>query len=184
LTPLLKEVGAAWHESLETDADFTAMQHAIKNRDVAGIKKIWNALIPIWDDRTFYGFIANSRAFKRHSFTHLEAFGQVGFGAGGWDTDFPNSMLEILGVVYTNWDDDRHFVLAGVEQVPRRMWKDQPANMVHWPQGTSLEKLHGGATRPGVARFNRLPNGKMAVTDKWGTGVSSMPRWSHAKVGC
>lgn len=168
LTPLLKEVGKAWHESLETDASFTTMQQAIKNRDVAGIKKIWNSLIPTWDDRTFYGFIANSEAFKRYSFRHLEAFGQVGFGTGGWDTDFPNSMLEILRVVYTNCDENQHFVIGGVEQVPRRMWKDQPENMAYWPQGTSLENLHKGATRPGVAKIDRLANGKMAVIDKWG----------------
>ena len=144
------------------------MQQAIKNRDVAGIKKIWNELIPIWDDRTFYGFIANSKAFKRYSFKHLEAFGQVGFGTGGWDTDFPNSMLEILRVVYTNCDEDQHFVLGGVEQVPRRMWKDEPESMLHWPQGTSLESLHNGATRPGVAKIDRLASGKIAVTGKWG----------------
>ena len=168
LTPLLKEVGQAWQESLETDASFSAMQQAIKERDVAAIKKIWNELIPIWDDRTFYGFIANSEAFKRYTFKHLETFGQVGFGTGGWDTDFPNSMLEILRVVFTNCDEDQHFVLGGVEQVPRRLWKDQPANMVHWPEGTSLESLHNGATRPGVAKIDRLANGKIAMTDKWG----------------
>lgn len=168
LTPLLKEVGKAWHESLETDANFSTMQQAIKNRDVTAIKKIWNDLIPTWDDRTFYGFISNSEAFKRYTFKHLEAFGQVGFGTGGWDTDFPNSMLEILRVVYTNCDEDQHFVLGGVEQVPRRMWKDQPENMAHWPAGTSLESLHNGATRAGAAKIDRLANGKIAVNDKWG----------------
>ena len=30
--------------------------------------------------------------------TIREVFGQVGFGTGGWDSDFPNSMLEILRV--------------------------------------------------------------------------------------
>ena len=114
------------------------MQNAIRSRDVDAIKRIWDELIPVWDDRTFYGFIANSEAFMKRSFKHLEAFGQVGFGTGGWDTDFPNSMLEILRVVYTNCDDDQHFVLGGVEQVPRRMWKDEPGGMAHWPDGTSL----------------------------------------------
>jgi monoamine oxidase len=168
LTPLLKEVGKAWHESLEADANFSAMQQAIRNRDVTAIKKIWNDLVPTWDDRTFYGFISNSEAFKRYTFKHLEAFGQVGFGTGGWDTDFPNSMLEILRVVYTNCDEDQHFVLGGVEQVPRRMWRDQPENMTHWSSGTSLESLHNGATRSGAAKIDRLANGKIAVTDKWG----------------
>jgi monoamine oxidase len=168
LSQLLQEVGAAWKESLESDANFSAMQVAIRNRDVVRIKQIWNELIPTWDDRTFYGFIANSEAFKRHSFKHLEAFGQVGFGTGGWDTDFPNSMLEILRVVYTNCDDDQHFVVGGVEQVPRRMWQDTPKNMRHWPDGTSLESLHRGATRAGAKKIQRLENGQVAITDIWG----------------
>jgi tryptophan 2-monooxygenase len=168
LTPLLQEVGAAWHEALESEAGFSAMQAAIKSRDVGAIKQIWNDLIPTWDDRTFYGFIANSEAFMRHSFKHLEAFGQVGFGTGGWDTDFPNSMLEILRVVYTNCDDNQYFVVGGVEQVPRRMWQDEPGNMAHWPAGTSLEKLHHGAPRPGVARIERCADERIQITDIWG----------------
>jgi len=168
LSPLLKEVGAAWQEALETDASFSAMQQAIRERDVAAIKRIWNQLIPTWDDRTFYGFIANSEAFMKRSFKHLEAFGQVGFGTGGWDTDFPNSMLEILRVVYTNCDEDQHFVLGGVEQVPRRMWKDQPQGMAHWPDGTSLQGLHHGAPRTGAAKIARNAAGRIEVTDTWG----------------
>ena len=168
LSPLLQEVGSAWREALENDASFSAMQEAIRQRDVVAIKRIWNALVPIWDDRTFYGFIANSEAFMKRSFRHLEAFGQVGFGTGGWDTDFPNSMLEILRVVYTNCDDDQHFVLGGVEQVPRRMWQDQPSDMAHWPDGTSLLSLHSGAPRAGVAKIRRNSGGNIEITDTWG----------------
>lgn len=168
LTPLLKEVGAAWHEALESEANFKVMQSAIRDRDVAAIKQIWNKLIPTWDDQTFYGFVAKSAAFKKHPFRHLEIFGQVGFGTGGWDTDFPNSMLEILRVVYTNCDEDQHFVVGGVEQVPRGLWKDQPNDLVHWPAGTSLNKLHSGAPRPGAAKLERCGGNKVRVTDTWG----------------
>jgi len=168
LPPLLREVGNAWHQALEQEAGFSAMQEAIRNRDTARIKSIWNRLIPIWDDRTFYSFIANSAAFRQHSFRHLEVFGQVGFGTGGWDSDFPNSMLEILRVAYTNCDEDQHFVLGGVEQVPRKLWKHSPENMAHWPRGTHLEGLHAGAPRPGVARLERAGDGKITVIDRWG----------------
>ncbi len=168
LPPLLREVGNAWHQALEQEAGFSAMQEAIHNRDTARIKSIWNRLIPIWDDRTFYSFIANSAAFRQHSFRHLEVFGQVGFGTGGWDSDFPNSMLEILRVAYTNCDEDQHFVLGGVEQVPRKLWKHSPENMAHWPRGTHLEGLHAGAPRPGVARLERAGDGKITVIDRWG----------------
>jgi tryptophan 2-monooxygenase len=168
LPPLLREVGEAWREALEAGASFSAMQQAIRERDVARIKAIWNPLVPVWDDRTFYGFIATSAAFERRSFRHREVFGQVGFGTGGWDTDFPNSMLEILRVVYTNCDEDQHFVVGGVEQVPRRLWKEKAAKLVHWPAGISLEGLHAGAPRPGVARIERDQGGRIAIVDRWG----------------
>ena len=168
LPPLLRDVGEAWKEALEEGASFSAMQDAIRNRDVAKIKAIWNRLVPLWDDRTFYGFIATSKAFSRRSFRHLEVFGQVGFGTGGWDTDFPNSMLEILRVVFTDCDEDQHFVLGGVEQVPRAMWQRGPERMVHWPRGTSLSSLHSGAPRPGVSFMERRADGKIGITDFWG----------------
>ena len=49
-------------------------------------------------------------------------FGLVGFGTGGWDSDFPNSMLEILRVVLTNCDTDQELIVGGVEQLPRGLW--------------------------------------------------------------
>ena len=123
---------------------------------MARLKELWNALVPIWDDRSFYDFVATSRAFASRSFRHREVFGQVGFGTGGWDTDFPNSMLEILRVVVTNCDEDQRLVVGGVEQMPRRLWRREAERMAHWPQGTTLETLHAGATaarrRPHRAR--------------------------------
>ncbi len=168
LPPLLRDVGDAWREALEGDADFSAMQSAIRARDVGKIKSIWNALVPKFDDVSFYGFIAKSEAFGRRSFRHLEVFGQVGFGTGGWDTDFPNSMLEILRVVYTDCDEDQHFVVGGVEQVPRSLWQRRPERLVYWPRGTSLSNLHSGAPRPGVSFLERRADGKIGVTDFWG----------------
>ena len=85
------------------------MRQAIRERDVPALKKIWDRLIPIWDDRSFYDFVATSYAFGGHSFQHREIFGQVGFGTGGWDSDYPNSMLEILRVVATECDENQHF---------------------------------------------------------------------------
>ncbi|MGI9334358.1 MAG: flavin monoamine oxidase family protein [Gammaproteobacteria bacterium] len=165
---LLQEVEQAWEEALHAEVDVSAMQTAIRARDVPRIKAIWDRLVPLWDDRSFYDFIATSQAFARRSFRHREVFGQVGFGTGGWDTDFPNSMLEILRVVYTSCEEDQHLVLGGVEQAPRRLWKRSPARMVHWPHGTTLERLHSGAPRPGVARIERAPGGNIAVFDNWG----------------
>jgi tryptophan 2-monooxygenase len=159
--PLLREVAQAWAEALEQGADFTAITNAIRERDVAKVKEIWNALVPLWDERTFYDFVASAPAFQKLSFRHREVFGQVGFGTGGWDSDFPNSMLEILRVVVTALDEDQKLVVGGVEQLPRRLWN-------HKIDGTSLNMLHGGAPRPGVVRLARASADKIAVTDRWG----------------
>ncbi|MGH6933182.1 MAG: flavin monoamine oxidase family protein [Dongiaceae bacterium] len=168
LPRIFREVEAAWNEALEHGAQFSAMQSAIRARDAKRVKAIWDSLIPIWDERTFYGFVATSDAFARRSFRHREIFGQVGFGTGGWDTDFPNSMLEILRVVFTDQDSHQRLVVGGVEQLPRRLWKMSPDRMVHWPTGTTLDALHGGGPRPGVARIARDGDGKFIVTDRWG----------------
>ncbi len=120
LPPFFKEIQECWAKALEEGAGFSSLRQAIRERDTAGVKHIWNQLVPIWDDRTFYDFVATSYAFGQKSFRHREVFGQVGFGTGGWDSDYPNSMLEILRVVCTDCDENQRFMVGGVEQVPRR----------------------------------------------------------------
>ena len=167
LPPLFRQVAAAWAEALES-VGFSEIQDAIRARDVPTLKALWDQLVPLWDDRTFYDFIASSDAFSRLSFHHREVFGQVGFGTGGWDSDFPNSMLEIFRVVMTNCDEDQRFVVGGVEQVPWGLWRHAPSQLAHWPAGTTLARLHSGGPRAGVAAIARDPDGSFAVTDAWG----------------
>ena len=171
LPPLFGEVADAWADALEERADFGEIQQAIRDRDAPRLKALWDRLVPLWDDRTFYDFVATSRSFSTLSFAHRETFGQVGFGTGGWDSDFPNSMLEILRVVMTGCDEDQHLVVGGVEQVPLGVWRrspEAPETMVHWPAGTSLASLHRGAPRSGVRRIARGADGRFELTDAWG----------------
>jgi tryptophan 2-monooxygenase len=168
LPPLFTEVAGAWSEAL-AELGFGDLQRALRERDVPRLKALWDRLVPLWDDRTFYDFIAQSEAFSKLSFRHREVFGQVGFGTGGWDSDFPNTMLEILRVVLTGCDEDQHLIMGGVQQVPLGLWAHAPEHITHWPQGTSLARLHGGATRPGVTAIARAADGQLAVTDAWST---------------
>ena len=168
LPMMFTEVAEAWAEALEDGARFGEVQQAIRARDVPALKALWNELVPLWDDRTFYDFVATSKAFSRLSFRHREVFGQVGFGTGGWDSDFPNSMLEILRVVMTGCDDAQRLIVGGVDQVPIGLWRHAPGKLAHWPAGTTLASLHAGATRPAVARLSREADGRIAVTDCWG----------------
>ena len=168
LPALFQEVADAWADALEDGAQFGEIQQAIRDRDVKRLKALWNTLVPLWDDRTFYDFVASSKAFAQLSFHHREVFGQVGFGTGGWDSDFPNSMLEIFRVVMTACDDNQHLIVGGVQQVPMGIWRHAPERCVHWPAGTSLASLHNGAARPGVKRIVRAADGRLAVTDTWG----------------
>jgi lysine 2-monooxygenase len=162
------EVAAAWDDALE-EIGFAALQDAIRRRDVATLKRLWNDLVPAWDGRTFYDFIATSAAFSKLPFRYREMFGLVGFGTGGWDSDFPNSMLEILRVVATNCDSDQRLVVGGVEQLPRGLWTLPVTDRSPWPAGTTLASLHGGVPRPGAAAIRRHDGGAFAVRDRWGT---------------
>lgn len=153
------EVADAWKRALREGAHFDEMQEAIKSRDADQIKRIWNSLLEEFDEESFYGFIANSAAFKEAGFSHRETFGQVGFGSGGWDTDFPNSILEILRVVYTDADDNHRGITGGANRLPLGLWNHAPSQLAHWPAGTTLASLHGGAPRGAVARIARSAAG-------------------------
>lgn len=165
---LFREVATAWNASLEEGARFSDLQHAIRHRDVKRIRQIWHPLIRQWDERTFYDFITRSRAFQALSFHHREIFGQVGFGTGGWDSDFPNSMLEILRVNLTECDINQHLVVGGAEQVPWGLWKRRVRGAAHWPADTSVAGLNRHATRPGVRAISRSRDGMFAISDQWG----------------
>jgi len=168
LPPLFAEVAAAWDDALEKGAGLGELKQAIAGRDAPRVKALWDQIVRRWDDRTFYDFVASSEAFRNLSFRHREVFGQVGFGTGGWDSDFPNAMLEILRVVACQFEDEQRLVVGGAEQLPRRLWKHSPAPAHHWPEATSLSSLHSGAPMPGVVAMSRASDGTINITDRWG----------------
>jgi tryptophan 2-monooxygenase len=160
LPPMFREVSAAWRAAMEQDGQLGAMRAAIAARDPARVKAIWDPMVRAWDDRTFYDFLAQSRAFSSLSFALRELFGQVGFGTGGWDSDFSTSMLEIFRVVMTACAESQSFIAEGAEQVVRRLWSYAPEHLDHWPPGTSLQSLHRGSHESGVARVRRATDGE------------------------
>ena len=168
LPPIYREVASAWNEALESEAQLIPIKQAIRARDAAAVKKHWDPLVRTWDDRTFYDFIATAPSFKKLDFRHREIFGQVGFGTGGWDSDFRNTMLEILRVVLTECDDNQNYIIGGSEQLPRGLWTHCPRHATHWGPNTSLSSLHGGATKPGVKKINRISDELICVTDQYG----------------
>jgi lysine 2-monooxygenase len=171
LPPEFSDVARAWDDALE-EIGFAALQNAIRSRDVDRLKVLWNELVPQWDGRTFYDFVATSRCFARLPFRYREMFGLVGFGTGGWDSDFPNSMLEILRVVALNFDTDQRLMIEGVEQLPRRLWTLPVSERSPWPAGTTLAGLHGQAPRPGVAGIHRGAGATLDLVDRWGARLS------------
>jgi monoamine oxidase len=172
LPPLFCEVAAAWDEALRRHASFAEIQDAMRAGDHVAVKEIWNPLVERWDDRTFYDFIASSDSFSKLTYRHREVFGQVGFGTGGWDTDFPNSMLEIFRVVMCDFEIDQHLVVGGAELLPRRLWRLPVPSPAHWAPGTSIADLHpGGSTRSGATAIRRDGDG-IEVVDRWGAAAS------------
>jgi lysine 2-monooxygenase len=167
LPDIYREVADAWARTLDEHAEAKALTDAIRKRDVPAIKAIWGDLVKRYDDVTFYGFLCQSDAFAR--FALREIFGQVGFGTGGWDTDFPNSILEILRVTCTAADDHHQGIDGGSQQLPVRLWSTPVEGAAHWPAGTSVQSLHdGGVPRPRVMDLRRTHPDNFTVTDKSG----------------
>jgi tryptophan 2-monooxygenase len=167
LPALFQEVSAAFGAALEEGAQFSALKAAIRSRDVDRIIELWHPLIAQWDERTFYDFVTRSEAFSALTFRHREVFGQVGFGTGGWDSDFPNSMLEILRVNVTESDDHQHLIVGGAEQVPQGIWRLAPESIRHWPSGTTLQSINDGSPRPAAVKIRREGE-QFEITDRWG----------------
>ncbi len=69
LPPLFREIQDCWSKALEEGAGFTDLRQAVRERDTARVKEIWNQLVPIWDDRSFYDFVATSYAFAANPIT-------------------------------------------------------------------------------------------------------------------
>ncbi|MDB6182519.1 flavin monoamine oxidase family protein [Paracoccus fistulariae] len=167
LPALYGEIAKAYDAALARHAAYPELREAITARDADRVKALWNPLVAEWDERTFYDFVTRSEAFQALSFRHREVFGQVGFGTGGWDSDFPNSMLEILRVNLLGFDDEQRYIVGGVTNVLWRLWQATPP-CAHWPEGTSLASLNGGATRSRATAIARKPGGTLVVTDQWG----------------
>jgi len=166
LPQIYRDITEAYNAALAEQAAFPELQAAVRDKDVARIKAIWDPLVAEWDERTFYDFVTHSPAFQRLNFHHREVFGQVGFGTGGWDSDFPNSMLEILRVNLLGLDDEQRFVVGGVEQVLHKLWRLAP-DCTYWPEGTTLETLNAGATRSRCTGLSRVGD-LIRVRDQWG----------------
>jgi tryptophan 2-monooxygenase len=77
-------------------------------------------------------------------------------------------MLEILRVNVNEFDDNQRYMVGGVEQVLHKLWQRVPETIAHWPKGTTLKNLNGGAPRPGVTKISRNEAGELLITDRWG----------------
>lgn len=155
LPPFFDEVGQAWTDCLEERAEYGRMQQAIRDRDFPTIKAIWSQLVPLFDDTSFSAYLASSKSFSDLPFEYREAFGQIGFGSGGWDVSFPNSILEILRVVYMEGENSQRRILGGAEKIAHGIWNHAPEDMAFWPAGTTLASLHSGHARGAVRKLER-----------------------------
>lgn len=164
LPEVYHRVADAWLKTLEELVGLVELQEAVRRRDVPRLKEMWNELVRRYDDETFYGFLARSVPFQ--SFRLREVFGQVGFGTGGWDTDYPNSILEILRVVATAADDHHRGIVGGSQQLPLRLWSRPVSRASYWPEGTSVRSLHAdGRPRGAVTEIRRTEPHRFTITD-------------------
>ena len=111
--------------------------------DQAKIKTLWNAILDAgWDNLSFFAAMVEQAKWSRED---IDLFGQIGFGTGGWNTDYPNCFLEVLRVLYTGLDTNHKLMYDGSSELPRRLLSCSPDamgdSMDYWPAGTTVESL-------------------------------------------
>ncbi|KGE65900.1 MULTISPECIES: NAD(P)/FAD-dependent oxidoreductase [Pseudomonas] len=135
-----------FEEFLEQDPiKFTEMETAMSEGsiDQAKIKTLWNAILDAgWDNLSFFAAMVEQAGWSRED---IDLFGQIGFGTGGWNTDYPNCFLEVLRVLYTGLDTNHKLMFDGSSELPARLWSRAPDTfgdaMAHWPAGTTVQDL-------------------------------------------
>lgn len=124
---------------------YSDMEDAMREGQVnqGEIKAIWNTILREgWDGLSFYAAMVEQAKWSRED---IDLFGQIGFGTGGWNTDYPNCFLEVLRVLYTGLDANHTLMYDGSSELPQRLWSGTPASfgdaLVHWPADTTVESL-------------------------------------------
>ncbi|HGM5580127.1 TPA: flavin monoamine oxidase family protein [Pseudomonas putida] len=153
---------------------FSEMEKAMSGGavDQDKIKSIWNAILELgWDNLSFHAAMVEHAKWPS---SDINLFGQIGFGTGGWNTDFPNSFLEVLRVLYTGLDVSHQLMRDGAEQLPQRLWAGAAASFgdqqVHWQADETVQKLtrrHLSGRDPlrqEVSLVSRLEDGQFEVS--------------------
>lgn len=124
---------------------FSEMENAMSagSIDQALIKQIWdNILSEGWNNLSFHAAMVEQACW---SAADINVFGQIGFGTGGWNTDFPNCFLEVLRVLYTGLDINHLLMRDGADQLPLRLWSRPAADFgdeqVFWSATETVELL-------------------------------------------
>ncbi|SFB13852.1 Flavin containing amine oxidoreductase [Collimonas sp. OK607] len=98
------------------------------NTDWEEIKRICDALLVAhkWDNLSFHSALVEVAKWDTKK---INLFGQIGFGTGGWNTDYPNVFLEVLRVLYTGLDVDHQLMYDGAETLPQGLMNKSPREL-------------------------------------------------------
>ncbi len=143
---------------LETDPiRFKEMEGAMSegSLDQDLIKTIWNNILRNhgWDNLSFHAAMVEQAKWSDEDIT---LFGQIGFGTGGWNTDYPNCFLEVLRVLYTGLDTNHLLMYDGCATLPERLWEQPPRMFGDTVAGWGPEDTVQSLTRSVIADpFNK-----------------------------
>lgn len=125
---------------------FSEMERAMSEGtlDQNRIKAIWNDMLGThgWDNLSFHAAMVDHAGWSAEDIT---LFGQIGFGTGGWNTDYPNCFLEVLRVLYTGLDTNHLLMYDGCASLPERLWQQPPGafgdSVVSWGPDDTVQSL-------------------------------------------
>ena len=87
--------------------------------DLVKIKTLWNKIVDdngaTWDDKSFLRALQELSGWDE---AQINLFGQIGFGTGGWNTDFPNSILNCCASSMAAWTPITGWPMTGPPACP------------------------------------------------------------------
>ena len=172
----------AWREALEEGAQLQRDPGGDPQpRRRRGSRRSGTALVPLWDDRTFYDFVATAAAFAQPLVPPPRGVRpgrlrhrRLGFRLSQLDAGDPARRDDQLR---RGPAADRGRRRAGAARAcgapRRRAWRTGRP-------GTTLATLHGGATAAAAWRGSPArADGRFAVTDRWGAHARLRRRARH-----
>jgi tryptophan 2-monooxygenase len=133
------------------------------------ITALWQGYLDQYSHRSFYQAVAQQFCKAPFHWTseHINAFGSLGIGSGGFGPLFQANFAEVLRIMIQRWEEHQYFVKHGISHLTWKLYTESVANA----------QLQGSLASLRAVRLNS------AVTDVQFNGSNPVISWHNGLSG-